>query len=387
MTDDIDVSRASSVKRTTPRLQSSSAPHRASSVSPAPVSAKSRPSLDSSTSDPSRPTENDIVQVTDEPSANASEDARKSELGTKDSGLVLGTGLGSENPSSLLVRSGLQDLGSSEALEEDAYVPLDPAESKSARLQADLALAREEMSKLELQRQEDSTEYLERIDALQSKLQYVAKEVLSSVKQLASGAPSGSLEQKVFEKDEKIILLMEEGQKLSKTEVSQSATIRSLRAKIAEDSKVLSDIKTKLTNTERNSREVVAKVARLENERKEAQVKYARLPRLQKEIADLRGDKALLQQQLEEARQEADEEQQKADAEALAIERRRVQVFEDEILEIRSELKGNDERAQEVQRNLENDLNQERERNRGVESSLRHEISVRTWRLVSFTTR
>ncbi|KAG5940314.1 hypothetical protein E4U59_002509 [Claviceps monticola] len=102
-----------------------------------------------------------------------------------------------------------------------------------------------ELQDLKDRHQEEIREHLERIDSLESKLQYLSKTATETAKTAVSSAPSGSPEQKLAEKDEKIALLMEEGQKLSANEHKLRTTTKKLRALLGENEKQLVDLKTR----------------------------------------------------------------------------------------------------------------------------------------------
>ncbi|KAJ8606981.1 hypothetical protein MRB53_040578 [Persea americana] len=106
--------------------------------------------------------------------------------------------------------------------------------------------------------------HLERIDALQAKLQYLAKETVAAARQANASVKSGTPEAKLAEKDEQIALLMEEGQQLSKTELRHLQTIKKLRAKGLDDEKVLLEMRKKLDKAERSEMEQKHKVRRAE---------------------------------------------------------------------------------------------------------------------------
>ena len=74
-----------------------------------------------------------------------------------------------------------------------------------------MATMREEHAAAEKQRQEEMHTFLEKIDALQAKLQYLAKETVAAAKE-ANSATATSEEKRLAEKDERIALLMEEGE-------------------------------------------------------------------------------------------------------------------------------------------------------------------------------
>jgi TATA element modulatory factor len=77
--------------------------------------------------------------------------------------------------------------------------------------------------------QEEMHDYIERIDALQSKLKYLANEAVESAKKAAASVEPGSMQKQLFEKEERIALLLEEGRRLSKTELDNRTIIKKLR--------------------------------------------------------------------------------------------------------------------------------------------------------------
>ena len=78
------------------------------------------------------------------------------------------------------------------------------------------------------ERHQELHSHLERIDALQSKLQYLAKSAAESARKASSDADPGSFDSKLAEREERIALLMDEGQKLSKNELKNLNTIKKL---------------------------------------------------------------------------------------------------------------------------------------------------------------
>ncbi|RKF76240.1 hypothetical protein GcM1_228009 [Golovinomyces cichoracearum] len=94
-------------------------------------------------------------------------------------------------------------------------------------------------------REEETYFYLERIDTLQNKLQYMAKESAERSRLDAAAASNGSLEKKLAEKDRQIALLLDEGQALSKKELNHLATIKKLRIQLKEENKEVTEAKKK----------------------------------------------------------------------------------------------------------------------------------------------
>ena len=136
----------------------------------------------------------------------------------------------------------------------------------------------------ELRRQEETHIYLERIDALQSKLQYLTKEATEAAKNASAEAQSGSIEHKMAVKDEKIALLIEEGQKLSQTELKYMSIIKKLRGKSTEDDKVVAELKGTTEKHEKSAREAQDRAKRAESAEKRALERLKSLGRIEKDL-------------------------------------------------------------------------------------------------------
>ena len=250
-------------------------------------------------------------------------------------------------------------------------------------LLGELSQARDANERLELRRQEEVHDYLERIDTLQAKLQYLAKEVTSSARQIESEASNDSWEKKIAEKDEKIVALMEEGQKLSKTEVGQTGAIRNLRAKGAEDARNLTEMRRKLAKTDTLHAELKGEVTRLDAERKENQAKVTRLSRYERELPTLRKEVATrdstieqLQRQLSEAVQQAEDSQRESHARELENEQQVTGSLREEVKKLRADQQTKEEKTSVEIRKAQEELTREKERNNGAEAGLRNEMMV-----------
>ncbi|KAL2063019.1 hypothetical protein VTL71DRAFT_6091 [Oculimacula yallundae] len=241
-----------------------------------------------------------------------------------------------------------------------------PAEYEAAlkQLQSDYETS-------ELQRQEEVHGYIERIDALQSKLQYLAKEGAEAARKASGSAPSGSLEKKLADKEEQVALLMEEGQKLSKKELNQLTTIKKLRAKIQEDSKLIEEAKRKQEVAERDVTIVTERWKRAETFEKRLNDKQKENQQLQKEIETLKSanelkDAALveLEAELDEAVAQGKQAEMKIANEALEAEKKRAAELEDDIANLKIEKNLVADRAQaqikELREKMEKDLEKAR---------------------------
>lgn len=221
----------------------------------------------------------------------------------------------------------------------------------------------------EIRRQEENHAYLERIDALQSKLQYLTKEAAEIAKTNLSKAQPGSTDHKLTIKDEKIALLMEEGHKLSQTELKHMSVIKNMRNKSIEDAKQLADAKRIAAKHERSAREAHEKAKRAELAEKRASERTKSLPKLERELDTLRIDRDAkasviqdLQRQLASAQSMANEAHEKVQVEALEEEQRRTAQLLDDLSSLKTEKELSEKRHQNELREAKEKIERERER-------------------------
>ena len=246
----------------------------------------------------------------------------------------------------------------------------------------------------ELRRQEETHTYLEQIDALQAKLQYLTKEAAEIAKNASAEAKPGSLEQKVAAKDEKIALLIEEGQKLSQTELKHMSIIKRLRAKANEDEKAVAEFKRMAEKYDKTAREAREKANRAESAEKRASDKVKYLTRIEKELETVRADRDSkdlliqdLQIQLSQATSAAKEAEVKANAEALESERRRAADLADELLSAKTEKELAEKQHQYELRQLREKAEREKERARVAEIERQGELNILESRLEAYRAR
>ena len=246
----------------------------------------------------------------------------------------------------------------------------------------------------ELRRQEETHMYLEQIDALQAKLQYLTKEAAEIAKNASAEAKPGSLEQKVAAKDEKIALLIEEGQKLSQTELKHMSIIKRLRAKGSEDEKAVAEFKRMAEKYEKMAREAHEKAIRAESAEKRASDKVKSMTRIEKELETVRADRDSkdlliqdLQIQLSQATSAAKEAEVKANAEALESERRRAADLADELSSAKTEKDLAEKQHQYELRQLREKAEREKERARVAEIERQGELNILESRLEAYRAR
>ena len=246
----------------------------------------------------------------------------------------------------------------------------------------------------ELRRQEETHIYLEQIDALQSKLQYLTKEAAEIAKNASAEAKSGSVEQKLAAKDEKIALLIEEGQKLSQTELKHMSVIKRLRSKATEDDKSIANMKQTLEKHEKTAREAQERAKRAEAAEKRLSERVKSLSKVEKDLETTRQDREAkdslitdLQIQLSQATSAAKEAEARVNAEALESERRRAADLADELSNVKSEKELAEKQHQSELRELREKAEREKERALVAEIERQGEQSILESRLEAYRAR
>ena len=235
----------------------------------------------------------------------------------------------------------------------------------------------------EIQRQEETHEYLERIDALQSKLRYLTREATKVASHTSSTAEYGSTEQQLAAKDEKIALLMEEGHKLSQTELKHMGIIKRLRAKSVEDERQLSEIRRQVEKDNRAAREAQERAKKADAAERRATEKAKSLQKLERDLDIMRAERdtsvsliASLRNEVSEARKAAEEADTKAQGEALELERKRAASLADEVSRIQMEKEIGDRNYLAEIRELKEKVERDKERARAAEIERQGEQNV-----------
>ena len=246
----------------------------------------------------------------------------------------------------------------------------------------------------ELRRQEEVHTYLERIDALQSKLQYLTKEAAETAKNAKLEAPMGSVEDKLASKDEKIALLMEEGHKLSQTELKHMGIIKRLRAKATEDDKRVAETKRLSEKHEQAAIKASERAKRAEEGEKRASEQARYLPTLLDDLETMRADRDAqdvliqdLQAQLAEVTSATRQAEEKAQTDALQAERKRTADLSDELSKIKIEKELVERQYQTESRELRERSDREKERARITEIERQGEQNILESRLEAYRAR
>ena len=232
-------------------------------------------------------------------------------------------------------------------------------------------------------RQEEIHTHLERIDALEAKLQYFTKSAAEAAQRAASQAPVGSLERKLAEKEKQLALLMEEGQKLSKTELKHLTAIKRLQAKALEDEKLRTELKRKLESAESASADAAQTLKRAQGLEKQTNEKRKKLDRLEVDLQSIKAERdslkaitEVLKKQLAEADRRTEASEKKAHSDALASEKNLISSLKEEIDDMRIEKKLKKDRAKAEMRDVRAEVKMKQDRSTVLESELRGEIMV-----------
>ncbi|KAL2015057.1 hypothetical protein VTK56DRAFT_6417 [Thermocarpiscus australiensis] len=234
-----------------------------------------------------------------------------------------------------------------------------------------------------LQHQEEIHGYVERIDALEAKLQFLAREVTDSARKAALAAPAGSVEKKLAEKDQMIAQLMEEGKNLASTEQKHRAILKKLRAKIAEDEKELSTLRVAKNKTDKEV-EALRNRARRADELEKAHGDLQKLfDQTQKELSTLRPeirskDSTIteLRARLQKATEQADAMTAKVNEQAREQDKRRIADLEEELAALRVEKNLVADRAKAQAADLREKAERANERARALELELKTEVQI-----------
>ena len=221
-----------------------------------------------------------------------------------------------------------------------------PTPRSPATLDVELSVLRKTHEETLRDHREELHSHLERIDALQSKLTYLSQQLASSAKAASTDADATSTDKKLAEKDGQIAALMEEGQKLSKTEMKHLGTIKKMRIKGQETDKELILLKQRLSKAERNIAEQTDRTKRAETAEKAAQEKLKIVGKIEKDIEMIKAEReeagltiAELRKQLSDALSKAEDAEKRVQAGAFEAEKRVTASLKEDIDNLKIEKK------------------------------------------------
>lgn len=269
-----------------------------------------------------------------------------------------------------------------------------PAETPVEAESPDIARLQAEHKTAESQWQDEMHGYIERIDALQSKLKYLAKDAAESAKNAAASATPGSAQKQLLEKDEKIALLLEEGQKLSKSEMDHRTVIKKLRQQLTENTKSQTEMKRKTDKLERDLVNSEARAKRAEAAERRATESLSSQTKSTKDLEAVTNERNALSQTVQEIKSQlsravsrAETAETKANSDALELEKQRATELDEELCNLKIERDISEEKSKREITELKEKIEQEKERARILEAELKGEQSVLESKMESLRSR
>jgi DNA repair exonuclease SbcCD ATPase subunit len=288
-------------------------------------------------------------------------------------------------PSTLSPRPSVDSNGPTAPNDAPLVGDLETSTSQSPEtLEADFTALQKTHEETLRDHRDEMNAHLERIDALQSKLTYLSQQLASSAKSASTDASATPADKKMAEKDAQIAALMEEGQKLSKTEMKHLTTIKKMRAKAQETDKEIAAIKQRLSKAEKSVAEQTDRAKRAEAAEKAAQEKLKIVSKIEKDLEAIKAEReeagltiAELRRQLNDALSKAEDADKRVQAGALEAEKRVTASLKEDIENLRIEKKLAEDRVKRELQEAKDDAARRGEKANVVELELRGEIAVR----------
>ncbi|RYP88860.1 hypothetical protein DL770_004558 [Monosporascus sp. CRB-9-2] len=250
------------------------------------------------------------------------------------------------------------------------------------------------LQETQAQHQEELHSHVERVDALQAKLQYLAREASEAARNAASVAPAGSLEKRIAEKDQQVAQLMEEGQKLASNEQKHRSIIKKLRAQLAASEKDLNEQKIWRQKAEAELSYLRARSRELEEFEKANEGSRRLTDQLQRDMEKLRLDLASRDNAISELKRQLKEESDRAKSTAVRANdqlveagQKRIKQLEDAVTTLKVEKGLVADRAKAQAAELQEKAERAIERSRAIELDLKGEIQALESKLEAFRVR
>ncbi|KAJ0164577.1 Protein sgm1 [Colletotrichum tanaceti] len=233
------------------------------------------------------------------------------------------------------------------------------------------------------EQQEEIHRHVEQFEALQAKLQFLARDATDAARKSATAAPAGSHERKLAERDEKIAVLMEEGRNLAAMEQKHRTIIRKLRSQITGDEKTVTELRARHDKLIVDMETLRTRGNRVEELEQSNQALLIHSNGMQDELNALRAEvsanQSVIQRLREDLRKASDQAHSAvatANEEALVAEKRRVKDLEDTIAVLQVEKKLAADRAKVAAAETEELAVRAAERTRMVEIEMKAEIQA-----------
>ncbi|KAK4131800.1 hypothetical protein BT67DRAFT_484715 [Trichocladium antarcticum] len=235
----------------------------------------------------------------------------------------------------------------------------------------------------QLRYQEEMHGYVERIDALEAKLQFLAREATDSARKAVLAAPAGSAEKKLAEKDQQIAQLMDEGKNLASTEQKHRAILKKQRTAIVQSERELNTLRAAKEKSDRELETLRSRARRAEELEKSHDELQRSLDQSQKELSTIRpqirskdSTIAELRTQLQKAAEQTDAAATRVNEKAREQDRRRIADLEEETAALKVEKNLVADRGKAQAADLRERAERANERARALELELKAEVQV-----------
>ncbi|KAK9364990.1 TATA element modulatory factor 1 TATA binding-domain-containing protein [Lipomyces kononenkoae] len=253
--------------------------------------------------------------------------------------------------------------------------PPPPPSAAAEELAANPTLVPSELA----QKQDDLHSSLNRVTILEEKVKYLSNQLLEYTTKKSN---QNHVDSRLAEKDEKIALLLLEGETLSKNELKHMTTIKRLRTAEREADRLAQDAKRRQERAEKEAadmRERLRKANEIERKQSERIKILAKsdseVDILKRERDSLKTTIADLRTELAQANVLADDAVQKAQTEALEKEKKLTEALVEQLEALKAEQALERERFTHEKFNLESKLGRETDRSKSREHELREEIN------------
>ncbi|GAW18736.1 hypothetical protein ANO14919_082180 [Xylariales sp. No.14919] len=317
------------------------------SVEVASTTSSPRPSSDI----PEQPPTSTTQTASPRPSLSAEEATQPPPHTSMDSSAVASTStIDSQPPAAPSPRPSLQ-LEPSEVEKDTNPQPMLSEEAKPAAddaVTSDLYMERishleKTLQEMQDQHQEELHGHTERVDALQTKLQYLTREASEHARNTAANAPAGSLDKKIAEKDDQIAQLMSEGQKLAATEQKHRTIIKKLRAQLVANEKELNEQKVWRQKAEKEIADLRRRIDESNELEKAHEKAHGLLSQSKREVDRLKLDNEAKDRSIADLRNQLQEESENAKSQAARTDdyereagKKRIKELEDAVAALES---------------------------------------------------
>ncbi|KAJ6259492.1 LOW QUALITY PROTEIN: hypothetical protein Dda_5129 [Drechslerella dactyloides] len=250
-------------------------------------------------------------------------------------------------------------------------------------LEAVISQLREDLAVCETRRAEETAAASERIDSLEEKLKYLSKESADEARKRVQAGGASALEKELAKRDERIALLLAEGQQLSKTELKHMNNIKRLRAKTQEEEKTTAEAKRKQEKAEKEAADLREKTKKAVDAERRANERLKAMAKMEVDNESLKRERDILQistsdlkLQLAKAVARADDAESRVQTEALEAERKTTAELRDKLEKTQNDALAEKERYKNEVWTLQSKLERDGDRAKAVKLELENEISI-----------